>query len=64
MITPSESIRIDQNRVGKAEFDDARDDLRDLGGECVRAFYAYGISVLTGRWSIAEATAGPIINLF
>src|ERR1700686_3538794 len=30
MITPSESIRIDQNRVRKAEFVHARDDLRDL----------------------------------
>src|ERR1700686_1353631 len=33
-------------------------------GECVRAFFAYGISALTGRCSIAEATAGPIVTLF
>src|SRR4029077_1973281 len=32
-------------------------------GECVRAFFAYGISALTGRCSMAEATIGPVFNL-
>lgn len=56
-------LRIDQNRVRKAEFYDARDALRHWAGECVRAFFAYGISEIIARRSIAEATTGPVFNL-
>jgi len=63
MIPPSESSRIEQNRVRKAEFDHARDDLQTWAGEYVRAFFAYGISEVTARCSMAEATTGPGFNL-
>lgn len=56
--------RIDQNRVVKPNSTTLATIWVTCAGEWVRAFFAYGISALTGRCSIAEATIGSIINLF
>ena len=56
--------RIDQNRVVKPNSTTLATIWVTCAGEWVRAFFAYGISALTGRCSIAEAMIGSIINLF
>ena len=58
------TLRIDQNGVSEAIFDDARDDLRDLGRRVRAGIFCVGISELTDRCSIAEGTIGAFCIRF